>query len=129
MDTMRGIGMDEAMTRTSGDDDGECADDTCSMLTRRWLAREARRSSAEAAAVVGTETDAASDAAIRRSFFVAGPSLFVDEFEFAATMSAGRVTKDCPTGSRERMRFFDMFAMLLGDGGDDGMGSLLFGMC
>ena len=31
MDTMRG--MDEAMTRTSGDDDDECVDDTCSMLT------------------------------------------------------------------------------------------------
>ena len=91
------------------------------MLTRRWLAREARRSSAEAAAVFGADTAAASDSAIRRSFFVTGPSLFFDAFEFAATTSAGRVMKDCPTGSRERLRFFDMLEMLLGDRGDDGM--------
>ena len=35
--------------------------------------------------------------------------------------------KECPTGSRERMRFFDMLEMFLGDRGDDGMESLLFG--
>ena len=84
------------------------------MLTRRWVARVARAASlsrADAAAVFSTDCSSASGADIRRSFFVAGPSLvlFAEEFEFlATTISAGRVMKDCPTGRRERMRFLDI---------------------
>ena len=112
---MRGI--DEAMTRTSWrvpeavfeDDNADDEDGTCSMLTRRWVARAASWSRADAAAVFNADCSPASDADIRRSFFVAGPSLFAKEFEFlATTISAGRVMKDCPTGRRERMRFLDI---------------------
>lgn len=118
LDTIRGI--DEAMTRTSWwvpaalfevDNDDDEEDGTSPMLTRRRVERAASWSRAVAAAVVGTDCSSASDAGIRRSFFVAGPSLvlFAEEFEFlATTMSAGRAMKDCPTGRRERMRFLDM---------------------
>ena len=98
------------------------------MLTRRWVARAASWSRGDAAAVFSADCSPASDADIRRSFFVAGPSLvlFAEEFEFlATTISAGRVMKDCPTGRRERMRFLDIMLVstesLLVDRGAGGM--------
>ena len=99
------------------------------MLTRRWVARAASWSRAVAAAVVGTDCSSASGADIRRSFFVAGPSLVLfaaEEFEFLATaIPAGRAMKDCPTGRRDRMRFLDMILVLveglLDDRGVDGV--------
>jgi len=80
------------------------------------MAGAASWSSAVVAAVVGTGC-AAPGKGICRSFFVAGPSAFVDEFEFLATISAGRAMKDFPTGRRERVRFFDMILVLVDRGG------------